>query len=211
MAGDESPNLILDDGGDATMLVHLGLQYERAGVVPGHAPGEPDHTHEMNVVRGVLRRALEADPLRWTTIAQEIQGVTEETTTGVHRLYQLAESGELLFPAINVNDSVTKSKFDNKYGIRHSLPDGINRATDVLMGGRSRSSRATATWARARPRRSAARARVSSSPRSTRSARSRPRWTATRSPGSRTCSARPTSSSRPRATRTSSAPSTSSR
>jgi len=131
------PNLILDDGGDATMLVHLGLQYERAGVVPPDTlPGEPDHTHEMNVVRAVLRRALEADPLRWTTIAQGIQGVTEETTTGVHRLYQLAEAGELLFPAINVNDSVTKSKFDNKYGIRHSLPDGINRATDVLMGGK---------------------------------------------------------------------------
>lgn len=131
------PNLILDDGGDATMLVHLGLQYERAGVVPPDTlPGEPDHTHEMNVVRGVLRRALEADPLRWTTVAQGIRGVTEETTTGVHRLYQLAESGELLFPAINVNDSVTKSKFDNKYGIRHSLPDGINRATDVLIGGK---------------------------------------------------------------------------
>ncbi len=131
------PNLILDDGGDATMLVHLGLQYERAGVVPPDTlPGEPDHTHEMNVVRGVLRRALEADPLRWTTIAQGIGGVTEETTTGVHRLYHLAESGELLFPAINVNDSVTKSKFDNKYGIRHSLPDGINRATDILIGGK---------------------------------------------------------------------------
>ncbi|WP_069386771.1 adenosylhomocysteinase [Cellulosimicrobium cellulans] len=131
------PNLVLDDGGDATMLVHLGLQYERAGVVPPDTlPGEPDHTHEMNVVRGVLRRALEADPLRWTSIAQGIHGVTEETTTGVHRLYQLAESGELLFPAINVNDSVTKSKFDNKYGIRHSLPDGINRATDVLIGGK---------------------------------------------------------------------------
>lgn len=131
------PNLILDDGGDATMLVHLGLQYERAGVVPPDTlPGEPDHTHEMNVVRAVLRRALDADPLRWTTVAQGIRGVTEETTTGVHRLYQLAENGELLFPAINVNDSVTKSKFDNKYGIRHSLPDGINRATDVLIGGK---------------------------------------------------------------------------
>lgn len=131
------PNLILDDGGDATMLVHLGLQYERAGVVPPDTlPGEPDHTHEMNVVRAVLRRALAADPLRWTGIAQGIGGVTEETTTGVHRLYHLAESGELLFPAINVNDSVTKSKFDNKYGIRHSLPDGINRATDILIGGK---------------------------------------------------------------------------
>ena len=135
--GQGGPNLILDDGGDATMLVHLGLQYERAGVVPPDTlPGEPDHTHEMNVVRSVLRRALDSDPLRWTTIAQSIGGVTEETTTGVHRLYHLAEAGELIFPAINVNDSVTKSKFDNKYGIRHSLPDGINRATDILIGGK---------------------------------------------------------------------------
>jgi adenosylhomocysteinase len=135
--GGEGPNLILDDGGDATMLVHLGLQYERAGVVPPDTlPGEPDHTHEMNVVRSVLRRGLDSDPLRWTGIAQQIGGVTEETTTGVHRLYHLAETGELLFPAINVNDSVTKSKFDNKYGIRHSLPDGINRATDILIGGK---------------------------------------------------------------------------
>ncbi|MEG3616469.1 adenosylhomocysteinase [Isoptericola haloaureus] len=135
--GGEGPNLILDDGGDATLLVHLGLQYERVGAVPPNTlPGEPDHTHEMNVVRDVLRRDLEIDPLRWTGIAEQIGGVTEETTTGVHRLYHLAESGELLFPAINVNDSVTKSKFDNKYGIRHSLPDGINRATDVLVGGK---------------------------------------------------------------------------
>ncbi len=135
--GHRGPNMILDDGGDATMLVHLGLQYERAGVVPPNTlPGEPDHTHEMNVVRDVLRRALADDPLRWTEIATGILGVTEETTTGVHRLYHLAETGELLFPAINVNDSVTKSKFDNKYGIRHSLPDGINRATDILIGGK---------------------------------------------------------------------------
>ncbi|WP_179950952.1 adenosylhomocysteinase [Xylanimonas oleitrophica] len=135
--GRTGPNMILDDGGDATMLVHLGLQYERAGVVPPDTlPGEPDHTEEMNVVRRLLRRALDADPLRWTEIAAGILGVTEETTTGVHRLYQLAEAGELLFPAINVNDSVTKSKFDNRYGIRHSLPDGINRATDVLVGGK---------------------------------------------------------------------------
>ncbi|GII99329.1 adenosylhomocysteinase [Sediminihabitans luteus] len=135
--GRHGPNMILDDGGDATMLVHLGLQYERLGAVPADTrPGEPDHADEMNVVRAVLRRSLEIDPLRWTTVAQQIEGVTEETTTGVHRLYQLAAEGSLLFPAINVNDSVTKSKFDNKYGIRHSLPDGINRATDVLMGGK---------------------------------------------------------------------------
>ncbi|WP_216077586.1 adenosylhomocysteinase [Isoptericola sediminis] len=133
----EGPNLILDDGGDATLLVHLGLQYERIGAVPPNTlPGEPDHTHEMNVVRDLLRRDLEIDPLRWTGVAEQIGGVTEETTTGVHRLYHLADSGELLFPAINVNDSVTKSKFDNKYGIRHSLPDGINRATDILIGGK---------------------------------------------------------------------------
>ncbi|ROS78527.1 adenosylhomocysteinase [Cellulomonas sp. PhB143] len=135
--GTGGPNMILDDGGDATLLVHMGLQYERAGAVPADTrPGEPDHAEETNVVRAVLRRSLETDPLRWTTVAERIEGVTEETTTGVHRLYQLAEEGTLLFPAINVNDSVTKSKFDNKYGIRHSLPDGINRATDVLMGGK---------------------------------------------------------------------------
>ncbi len=131
------PNMILDDGGDASLLVHDGLAYERAGAVPPDTrPGEPNHSEETNVVLALLRRVLQDDPLRWTTIAENILGVTEETTTGVHRLYQLAESGQLLFPAINVNDSVTKSKFDNKYGIRHSLPDGINRATDVLMGGK---------------------------------------------------------------------------
>jgi adenosylhomocysteinase len=135
--GPQGPNMILDDGGDATLLVHLGRQYERAGVIPPNTlPGEPHHTHEMNVVRDVLRRAADTDALRWTEIAAGIRGVTEETTTGVHRLYQLAETGDLLFPAINVNDSVTKSKFDNKYGIRHSLPDGINRATDILIGGK---------------------------------------------------------------------------
>ncbi|WP_066465065.1 adenosylhomocysteinase [Sanguibacter suarezii] len=131
------PNMILDDGGDATLLVHNGLAYERVGAVPPDTvPGEPDHSEEANVVHALLRRVLQEDPLRWTTIGENILGVTEETTTGVHRLYQLAEAGQLLFPAINVNDSVTKSKFDNKYGIRHSLPDGINRATDVLMGGK---------------------------------------------------------------------------
>ncbi|SDD57458.1 adenosylhomocysteinase [Sanguibacter gelidistatuariae] len=131
------PNMILDDGGDATLLVHNGLAYERVGAVPADTvAGEPDHSDEANVVHALLRRVLQEDPLRWTTIGENILGVTEETTTGVHRLYQLAEAGQLLFPAINVNDSVTKSKFDNKYGIRHSLPDGINRATDVLMGGK---------------------------------------------------------------------------
>ncbi len=127
------PNMILDDGGDATLLVHKGVEYERAGAVPD--PSSAD-SEEFQIVLAVLQRSLEEDPQRWTKIAAGIQGVTEETTTGVHRLYQFAERGQLLFPAINVNDSVTKSKFDNKYGCRHSLIDGINRATDVLIGGK---------------------------------------------------------------------------
>jgi len=127
------PNMILDDGGDATMLVHKGREYELAGAVPDAAPGD---SHEWRVVLEVLRGSLAESSDRWTTIGAELQGVTEETTTGVHRLYELARAGELLFPAINVNDSVTKSKFDNKYGIRHSLPDGLMRATDVLIGGK---------------------------------------------------------------------------
>jgi adenosylhomocysteinase len=127
------PNMILDDGGDATLLVHKGREYELAGVVPQKQAGD---SHEWGVILDLLRRSVAENPTRWTTIAADIQGVTEETTTGVHRLYELAKTGDLLFPAINVNDSVTKSKFDNKYGIRHSLPDGLNRATDVLIGGK---------------------------------------------------------------------------
>jgi len=127
------PNMILDDGGDATLLVHKGREFELAGAVP--ATKETD-SHEWSVILDLLRGSIAAEPMRFTTIAAEIQGVTEETTTGVHRLYEFFQNGELLFPAINVNDSVTKSKFDNKYGIRHSLPDGLNRATDVLMGGK---------------------------------------------------------------------------
>ncbi|MBV9192582.1 MAG: adenosylhomocysteinase [Solirubrobacterales bacterium] len=127
------PNMILDDGGDATLLVHKGAEFERAGAVPAPETAESD---EFALVLGLLQRSLEEDPQRWTRIAEGIKGVTEETTTGVHRLYQFAERCELLFPAINVNDSVTKSKFDNKYGCRHSLIDGINRATDVLIGGK---------------------------------------------------------------------------
>ncbi len=127
------PNMILDDGGDATLLVHLGTEYEGKGAVPDDANAGSE---EERVILGVLRRSLREDPKRWTTIGAGIKGVTEETTTGVHRLYQLAEKGELLFPAINVNDSVTKSKFDNLYGCRHSLIDGINRATDVMIGGK---------------------------------------------------------------------------
>ncbi|GAA0241167.1 adenosylhomocysteinase [Saccharothrix mutabilis subsp. mutabilis] len=127
------PNMILDDGGDATLLVHKGVQYEKAGVVPAASEDDPE---EWRIVLETLRESLAADSGKWTKIAEGIRGVTEETTTGVMRLYQLAAAGELLFPAINVNDAVTKSKFDNRYGIRHSLIDGINRGTDVLMGGK---------------------------------------------------------------------------
>src|SRR5947207_8996640 len=127
------PNMILDDGGDATLLVHKGSEYERAGAVP--APVEAD-SEEMAVILRVLERSLAEDPQRWTTIAGAIKGVTEETTTGVNRLYQMQQNGELLFPAINVNNSVTKSKFDNIYGCRHSLVDGINRAVDVMLAGK---------------------------------------------------------------------------
>ncbi|MEJ7743328.1 MAG: adenosylhomocysteinase [Nocardioidaceae bacterium] len=129
----QAPNMILDDGGDATMLVHLGVEYEKEGAVP--APESTDNAELREVLR-VLKRTVAETPDKWTTIANEIKGVSEETTTGVHRLYERHRDGALLFPAINVNDSVTKSKFDNKYGCRHSLIDGINRATDVLIGGK---------------------------------------------------------------------------
>ncbi|MFF1633628.1 adenosylhomocysteinase [Leifsonia sp. NPDC058248] len=127
------PNLILDDGGDATLLVHKGREFELAGSVPDEAVGD---SHEYRVILSALRASLGESADRWTRVAADLIGVTEETTTGVHRLYELFRDGQLLFPAINVNDSVTKSKFDNKYGIRHSLPDGLNRATDVLIGGK---------------------------------------------------------------------------
>src|ERR1700704_3522528 len=129
----EPANMILDDGGDATMLVLRGAQFEKAGVVP---PGEDDHSAEYRVFLNVLRKRFETDKEKWTKIAASVKGVTEETTTGVLRLYQFAAAGDLAFPAINVNDSVTKSKFDNKYGTRHSLIDGINRGTDALIGGK---------------------------------------------------------------------------
>jgi len=129
----EAPNMILDDGGDATLLVHKGAEFEKLGAVPAV---ETADSEEYAVILGVLQRSLREDERRWTRVAAGIKGVTEETTTGVHRLYEMQQAGTLLFPAINVNDSVTKSKFDNKYGCRHSLIDGINRATDVLIGGK---------------------------------------------------------------------------
>ena len=130
---DGGPNMLLDDGGDATLLVHKGVEFERAGAVPDPAGADSE---EFRIVLELLQRSLESDPQRWTQVAAEIKGVTEETTTGVHRLYQMADAGTLLFPAINVNDSVTKSKFDNLYGCRHSLVDGINRAVDLMLAGK---------------------------------------------------------------------------
>ncbi|MFC5180092.1 adenosylhomocysteinase [Actinomadura harenae] len=127
------PNMILDDGGDATLLVHKGAEYEAAGAVPSASEDDPE---EWKIILDTLRRTIADAPGRWTETAASVKGVTEETTTGVHRLYEMAKAGTLKFPAINVNDSVTKSKFDNKYGCRHSVLDGLNRATDVLIGGK---------------------------------------------------------------------------
>jgi len=128
------PDLIVDDGGDATLLIHKGVEFEQAGAVPDFDPdAEPE---EWGVILGLLRRTLDADPGRWQRIAAKIRGVSEETTTGVKRLYEMEKAGTLLFPAINVNDSVTKSKFDNLYGCRHSVIDGLNRATDVMLSGK---------------------------------------------------------------------------
>jgi adenosylhomocysteinase len=131
--GGRGPNMIVDDGGDATLLVHKGVEFEAAGAVP---QATADDHHEYRIILETLRNSIAADPQMFTRVAAEIRGVTEETTTGVARLYKLAKEEQLLFPAINVNDSVTKSKFDNKYGIRHSLVDGLNRATDVMLGGK---------------------------------------------------------------------------
>jgi adenosylhomocysteinase len=128
------PNMLLDDGGDATLLIHKGVEYEKAGAVPDPATAPNE---ELTVILQLLTDSLAEDATRWTDLSRAIIGVTEETTTGVHRLYEMQQEGSLLFPAINVNDSVTKSKFDNKYGCRHSLIDGINRATDVLIGGKT--------------------------------------------------------------------------
>ena len=128
------PSLIVDDGGDATLFVHKASEFERAGTVPSFDPNKDPE--EWSVILDTITRELKAHPGRWTAVARSIRGVSEETTTGVHRLYQMMEAGKLLFPAINVNDSVTKSKFDNIYGCRHSLPDGLARATDVMLGGK---------------------------------------------------------------------------
>src|SRR5262245_47279660 len=132
-SGESGANMVLDDGGDATLLIHKGVEYETAGAVPDASGARSE---EERVILELLRRSLAAEPQRFTQIASGIKGVTEETTTGVLRLYERQANGTLLFPAINVNDSVTKSKFDNIYGCRHSLVDGINRATDVLIGGK---------------------------------------------------------------------------
>jgi len=129
----DGPNMILDDGGDATMLVHKGVEFEKAGKVPDPTTAS---NPELAIVLGLLQRSLKTEPLKWTKLAKSIRGVTEETTTGVKRLYKMAERNELLFAAINVNDSVTKSKFDNLYGCRHSLIDALNRATDVMLAGK---------------------------------------------------------------------------
>ena len=130
---DGGPNMILDDGGDATLLVHKGREFELAGAVPDPSTADSE---EFRIVLQLLTDSLARDPHKWTLISDGIKGVTEETTTGVNRLYQMQETGDLLFPAINVNDSVTKSKFDNLYGCRHSLVDGINRAVDVMLAGK---------------------------------------------------------------------------
>ncbi|HUE96429.1 MAG TPA: adenosylhomocysteinase, partial [Longimicrobiaceae bacterium] len=128
------PNLLLDDGGDATLLVHKGAEYEKSGRIPDFDPeSDPE---EWGVILDLLRSTISEDPQRWTRVAEGIRGVSEETTTGVHRLYDMEKAGTLLFPAINVNDSVTKSKFDNIYGCRHSVIDGLNRATDVMIAGK---------------------------------------------------------------------------
>jgi adenosylhomocysteinase len=132
--GEDGPNMILDDGGDATLLVHKGAEFEKAGAVPDPESAESE---EFRVFLTLLKRSVAEEPQKWTRIGEGIQGVTEETTTGVHRLYEMYQQGTLLFPAINVNDSVTKSKFDNLYGCRHSLIDGINRATDVMIAGKT--------------------------------------------------------------------------
>jgi adenosylhomocysteinase len=206
--GGGGPNMILDDGGDATLLVHKGVR-----VREGRGPGRPRRrrtTPRSEASSSTLRKRSLAERPRSAgrRIAAGIKGVTEETTTGVHRLYEMQKAGTLLFPAINVNDSVTKSKFDNLYGCRHSLVDGINRATDVMIAGKVAVVCGYGDVGKGCARRSRPGRPRDRHTRSTRSARCRPRWRATRSRRSRTSSRRPTSSSPRPATRTSSPPST---
>jgi adenosylhomocysteinase len=189
--GGSGPNMILDDGGDATLLVHLGAVAE----TDPSCIAKPTSEEETSLF-AAIRQRLARDPKFYSRMKASIKGVTEETTTGVKRLYQMHAEGRLGFPAINVNDSVTKSKFDNLYGCRESLVDGIKRATDVMVAARSRSSPATATSARAARRRCARCRRRCGSRRSTRSARCRRRWRATASSRWTTRATRPTSSSR---------------
>ena len=193
--------MIVDDGGDATLLVHKGVEFETAGAVP---PPEGDDPAEYRIILATLAASLAEDGQRFTRMAADIRGVTEETTNGVKRLAKLAEDGTLLFPAINVNDSVTKSKFDNKYGIRHSLVDGLNRATDVMLGGKLVVVCGYGDVGKGAVEALRGQGAGSSSPRSTRSARCRPRWTVSPWSGWRMSSPTPTSSSPPPATATSS-------
>ena len=189
------PTLLVDDGGDATLLVHKGAEFEAKGVVP--AFDAANDSEEWGVILELIRREMKQSPNRWRNVAKDLRGVSEETTTGVHRLYQMMEAGTLLFPAINVNDSVTKSKFDNIYGCRHSLPDGLARATDVMLGGKVAVVLGFGEVGKGARRRSRARAAASWSPRSIPSARCRPRWRGIRSSRS-TTSCRPPTSSSPR-------------
>ncbi len=199
------PNMILDDGGDATMLIHHGLTAEQGDTAFLDKPG----SEEEEVFFALIKRLLKEKPKGWfAEAAKSIHGVSEETTTGVHRLYKLAEQGKLLFPAINVNDSVTKSKFDNLYGCRESLVDAIRRGTDVMLAGKVAFVAGfgdVGKGSAASLRQAGARVIVS---KSIRSARCRPRWKAMKSRPSRTPSAAPTSTSRRPATRTSSPSST---
>jgi adenosylhomocysteinase len=167
------PQLVIDDGGDVTLLIHKGVELEKGD----KWVDSPSGSQEEDVIKALLKSVHAQYPTRWQDVAKEWRGVSEETTTGVHRLYKMLEKGTLLVPAINVNDSVTKSKFDNLYGCRESLVDGIKRATDVMVAGKV----AVAMWARDRRRRCVAWARASSSPRSIRSTRCRRRWKAMRS------------------------------
>ncbi len=169
----DGPNMILDDGGDATLLVHKGVQYEKEGQVPD--PTSAGNA-ELAIVLGLLQKTLKEDPTKWTRMSKTVKGITEETTTGVHRLHQMHARGELLIPGDHVNDCVTKSKFDNLYGCRHSLVDAINRATDVMIGGKTAVVCGYGDVGKGSAQSLRGQGLASSSPRSTRSTRSRRRW-----------------------------------